>query len=90
MRVVVSGTGGVTLGGKARQLGAVVRGMSNLEAANLSVKNATIAVEGAASVSAQVTDSVSVTGSGSGIVALTGTPACTLKVKGSGSVTGCR
>lgn len=90
MEVAISGTGGVTLGGTARQLGAIVRGMSNLQAANLSVKNATIAVEGAGTVSARVTDSVSVTGSGAGTVALDGSPACTLKVSGAGSVTGCR
>lgn len=90
LKVAVSGSGGVVLGGSARQLTAIVRGMSNLQASNLAVKNATIAVEGAGSVAAKVSDSVSVTGSGSGIVTLDGRPACTLKLVGAGSVTGCR
>lgn len=90
LKVSVSGSGAVVLGGKVRQLSAIVRGMASVQAANLAVKNATIAVEGAGSVAARVTDSVSVTGSGSGTVALDGNPACTLKVNGAGSVTGCR
>ncbi|MEO7564336.1 MAG: DUF2807 domain-containing protein [Sphingomicrobium sp.] len=90
MKVAVSGSGGVILGGSARQLDAVVRGTSSLQAAGLDVKNATIAVEGAASIAARVSDTVSLTGSGSGIVALDGKPACSVKVTGSGSVTGCR
>lgn len=90
LKIAVSGTAGVKLGGKARQLSAIVRGMSNLQAADLAVKNATIAVEGAGTVAATISDSASVTASGSGSVALGGSPACTLKVKGAGSVTGCR
>lgn len=90
LKVAVSGSGGVVIGGSARQLDSVIRGTSSLQAAGLKVKNATIAVEGAASVAATVSDTVSLTGSGSGVVALDGNPACTIKVKGSGSVTGCR
>ena len=90
MKVAMTGSGGVTLGGSARQLDAVIRGMSTLQAARLTAKNATLAIAGPASVTATVTDSVSVTGSGSGTIALDGKPACTVKVSGAGSVTGCR
>lgn len=90
LKIAASGTGGVKLGGKARQLNVIVRGMSNLQAASLAVKNATIAVEGAGTVAANVSDTASVTASGSGSVTLGGNPACTVKVKGAGSVTGCR
>lgn len=90
LTVAVSGTGSAILNGKARQLAAIVRGMASIQAPNLAVKNATIAVEGAGSVAARVSDSVKVTGSGSGTIALNGNPACTLKVNGAGSVTGCR
>ena len=90
LNVAVAGTASVILSGKARQLAAIVRGMASIQAPNLAVKNATIAVEGAGSVAARVSDSVKVTGSGSGTIALDGNPACTLKVNGAGSVTGCR
>jgi len=90
LKVAVSGTGGVRLGGKARQLSAIVRGMANLQAADLSVKDATIAVEGAGTVAATISNTATVTSSGSGSVALGGNPACTVKVTGAASVTGCR
>jgi len=90
LKVAVSGTGGVRLGGKARQLNAIVRGMANLQAADLSVKDATIAVEGAGTVAATISNTATVTSSGSGSVALGGNPACTVKVTGAASVTGCR
>ena len=90
LNLAISGTGSAILSGKARQLAAIVRGLASIQAANLSVTNATIAVEGAGSVAVRVSGSVKVTGSGSGTIALDGNPACTLKVNGAGSVTGCR
>lgn len=90
LNVAVSGTSNAAIGGKAKQMVATVRGISTLDAAQLAVKDATIGVDGAATVSAQVTNAVKVSGSGPGSVTLTGRPACTLKVVGSGSVTGCK
>lgn len=90
LKVALSGTGSVILGGKARQLSAIIRGVASVQAANLAVKNATIVVEGAGSLTARVSDTARVTGSGSGTIAFDGQPACTIKVNGSGSVTGCR
>ncbi|HWJ58730.1 MAG TPA: DUF2807 domain-containing protein [Sphingomicrobium sp.] len=88
--VAVSGTSNASISGRAKQMTAIVRGISTLDAAALTVKDATIGVDGAATVAAQVTNAVKVSGSGPGNVTLTGRPACTLKVVGSGSVSGCK
>jgi hypothetical protein len=68
----------------------VVRGVSSLDAANLAVKDATIGAEGTATVAANVSNSVKVDGNGPITVRFTGGPACTLRVGGSASVSGCK
>jgi hypothetical protein len=90
LTVAVVGTASATLGGRSGKMTAVVRGVSSLDAANLDSKDATIGAEGTATVSAHVTNSVRVDGNGAVTVRLTGGPACTLRVGGSASVSGCR
>jgi hypothetical protein len=90
LNVAVVGTGSATLAGQAARLTAVVRGISSLDASSLATKDATIGVEGTASVAANITNSVKVDGSGPATVKLTGGPACTLRVSGSTSVSGCK
>jgi hypothetical protein len=69
---------------------AVVRGISSLDASSLSTQDATVGAEGATTIAANVTNSVTIDASGPATVRLTGGPACTLKVNGSADVTGCR
>ena len=90
LNVSVVGTANATLAGQAAKLTAVVRGISSLDAAGLSSKDATIGAEGSATVAAAVSNSATVDGSGPATVRLTGRPACTLRVSGSVSVSGCK
>jgi hypothetical protein len=90
LNVAVVGTGSATLAGQAARMTAVVRGISSLNAANLAAKDATIGAEGTATVAADVSNSVKIDGSGPATISLTGSPACTLRVSGSTSVTGCK
>ena len=88
--VAVVGTGSANLAGQAGTLTAVVRGVSSLDAANLAIKDVTIGAEGTANVAARVSNSVKVDGSGAVTIRLTGGPACTLRVGGSATVSGCK
>lgn len=90
LNVGVIGTARAVLAGKVGTMKAVVRGVSSLDASELATKDATIAGEGAATISAQVSNAVTIDGNGPVAVTLTGDPACTLRLHGSASVSGCR
>lgn len=85
----LGGTTSATLAGKAAKMTAVVRGNSSLDASALRVSDAVLGAEGAATVKADVRKSVKIDGSGPATVTLGGKPACTLRVSGSVSVSGC-
>jgi hypothetical protein len=89
LNVSIVGTASATLDGRAARLTSVVRGVSKLDAVNLAVKDATIGTEGAATVDATVSNGVKVDASGPATIRLSGKPACTLRVSGSVSVSGC-
>ncbi|HEX5258357.1 MAG TPA: DUF2807 domain-containing protein [Sphingomicrobium sp.] len=89
LNVSVVGTASVRLAGQAAKLTAVIRGISSLDAAALSAKDATLGAEGAATIAANISDSVTVDASGPATVRLSGAPSCTLRVSGSASVSGC-
>lgn len=86
----VAGTASATLRGRAAKLTAVVRGISSLDAAKLTTKDAVIGAEGAAKVTAEISDSATIDASGPATIELSGHPACTLRVSGSAGVNGCR
>lgn len=90
LNISVGGTASATLAGQADKVTAVVRGVSSLDAANLAVNDATIGAEGTATVSANVSNAVTVDGNGPVTVTFSGGPACTLRVNGSANVSGCR
>ena len=90
LNVSVVGTASARLAGRAAKLTAEIRGISSLDAAALSSKDATLGADGAATIAANVTDSVTVDASGPATVRLNGSPSCTLRVSGSASVSGCR
>ena len=90
LNVSVVGTASARLAGRAAKLTAVIRGISSLDAAALSSKDATLGADGSATIAANVTDSVTVDASGPATVRLNGSPSCTLRVSGSASVSGCR
>jgi hypothetical protein len=90
LSVAVIGTASAVLAGRAAKMTAVVRGISSLDAANLAVKDATVGAEGAATVSANVANSAAVDANGPATIRFTGAPACTLRVAGATSVSGCK
>ncbi len=90
LNVSLEGTAVAKLRGKAGKVTTLVRGMSTLDAGHLETPSADISVDGTATIDANVTDTVRVNGWGPATVRLTGRPACTLKVSGSASVSGCR
>ena len=90
LNVSVVGTGSARVGGQARKLTGIVRGIASLDAAALQTRDATLAVEGAASIAATVSNAVTVDASGPATVRLSGRPACTVRATGSAAVSGCR
>ena len=89
LHVTVVGTASARLGGKAAKMTADIRGLSSLDAAGLAAKDATLGADGAATIAANVSNSVSLEATGPATVRLDGAPSCTLRVSGSASVTGC-
>lgn len=90
LKAGISGSGSLRIGGTAAVLNAVVRGLASLDAAGLAAKDAVIGAEGAATVRAQVGGTARIEAQGPATVTLTGSPACTSRLAGSASVSGCR
>lgn len=90
LRLTASGSGLLRVLGKAAKLSAVTRGAANIDASGLSAKDADIGAEGPTTISARVTGSAKVNASGVAAVTLSGSPACTSKIVGSASVSGCK
>jgi hypothetical protein len=90
LNVSVVGTATARLAGQAGKVTAVIRGISALDAAGLKAKDATLGADGAATINAAISNSVTVDASGPATVTLTGAPSCILHVKGSATVSGCR
>lgn len=90
LKLSMAGTGGATIAGKAGQARIAVSGIASLDAAGLATKDATITVNGPATVRATVSNSAKVDGEGPATVTLIGKPACTVRVSGSATVSGCK
>ena len=90
LRIAVGGTGTALVAGRSGKLTAVVRGVSTLDSTKLVAKDATIAAEGPANVMANVSNAAKVDGSGVATVTLSGNPACTARMTGSATLSGCR
>jgi len=89
LRVSVAGSAQAKLAGRAKQFTALVRGAGGVDSAGLAVKDATLSAHGPATIRANAATTAKITASGTASVALDGGAACTLKVSGSASVTGC-
>ena len=89
LKIGISGSGSVTIAGKAPRLTAIVRGTSNLDAAGLAVKDAQIGAEGPSQVRLAATATAKIDARGTTSVAVSGNPSCTVKAEGSAVVTGC-
>jgi len=90
MNVSLVGSANAKLGGQAKKLTALVRGISTLDAAALQAHDATIGADGAATIDVNVINAVKVDATGNATIRFSGLPSCTVKAKGSTSVSGCR
>lgn len=90
LRINLAGTASARIAGKAPRLTASVRGSSSLDAPDLSSKDATITAEGPTSVKLTVTNAAKIDAYGTSLVELSGKPACTSRILGSASVSGCK
>ena len=90
MNVSITGTASAKLAGQTRKLTALVRGISTLQASGLASRDAMIGAEGASTIDASATNSVTVEASGPATIRLAGGGACTVKASGAASVSGCR
>jgi hypothetical protein len=89
LTVGVVGSASAVLSGRAARLTTTIRGVSSLDAAGMTVKDATITADGAATVKANITNAVKVYGTGPATITLAGNPACTSKLSGSATLSGC-
>lgn len=90
LEVNLAGTANAKLKGHALKLTALVRGLSSIDAAKLTTPDAHVTADGSATVDVDVTDTARVDAWGPATIRFSGRPACTLKVSGSTSVSGCR
>ena len=90
LNVSVVGTASARLAGQAAKVTAMIRGLSSFDASALAVKDATLGADGAATIAANISNSVTVNATGPATVRLSGGPSCTLRVTGSADVSGCR
>jgi putative autotransporter adhesin-like protein len=90
LSVFIAGTASAKLAGQAGKMTATLRGNSSLDAGRLVTKDAAIGAQGPATVNANVTNSAEIAATGVATISLTGSPACTNKLTGSASVSGCK
>lgn len=90
LSVNLVGSASAKVAGHAGKLTTLVRGVSSLDATALVTPSAQISADGTATVDATVTDAAKVDAWGPATIRFAGHPACTVKVSGSTSVTGCR
>jgi hypothetical protein len=90
LRVSVTGSASVALGGAAKKATFHVQGPTAVDATALSAKAATITAEGATRISLTATDTAKVLANGLAVVELAGSPSCTIRPSSSAEVIGCR
>ena len=90
LRVSIGGTAAAIVAGEAGKASVAVRGMGSFDGSRLATKNAAITAEGPATIKADIANSATIEGYGPATITLTGGPACTVRLKGSASVSGCK
>jgi len=90
LKIGLSGSGTVRIGGTAPKLTAIMRGTSVLDGSSLSVKDAVIGAEGTPTIRANVSGTAKIDAKGLAMVELDGSPACEVRTMGSANVSGCR
>ena len=89
LTIGLAGAGGMRLSGEALEASMLVRGLTSLQASDLTVRDLKLAVDGNGLVRVTATNSVDLEARGGGDITLEGNPACTLYIEGPTRVTGC-
>ena len=90
LRAGIAGSGSAAVSGNAAEVRAIVRGTASFDGSGLSSKDATIGAEGTSVVKLSASNSAKVDAQGLASIELGQRPACTLRVHGSATVSGCR
>ena len=90
LRVSIGGTAAAIIAGKAGKASVTVRGTGSFDGTRLASKDAAITADGPATIKTDVANSATIEGYGPATITLTGEPACTSRLKGSASVSGCK
>jgi len=90
LSVGLTGTASSVVAGKAGTLKIRAQGVTAFDGSALTAKDANLAVNGASTVKAGVSNSAAIVASGPATVSFSGNPSCTSQLGGSASVTGCR
>lgn len=90
LRLGLAGSGSAAVAGNAADVRAIVRGTASFDGSALNSKDATIGAEGTTQVKLSASGSAKVDAQGLATIELGGRPACTLRVHGSATVSGCR
>jgi hypothetical protein len=90
LRVSIGGTAAAIVAGEAGKASVTVRGTGSFDGARLASKDAAITADGPATIKADIANSATIEGYGPATITLTGGPACTVRLKGSASVSGCK
>lgn len=89
LTVGLAGAGSMRLAGEAFEASMLIRGLTSLQAVDLSVRDLELAVDGSGLVRVTATNSATLETRGAGDITLEGRPACTLDIEGPTRVTGC-
>jgi len=87
VNLTLTGSGNISLAGRADQARLVLRGAGNLTADKLSVRQAEIVSAGAGAVTLTASETAKVTAAGTGDVTVLGKAKCTVEATGAGNVT---
>jgi len=90
LRVSIGGTAAAIVAGETGKASVTVRGTGSFDGTRLASKDAAITADGPATIKADIANSATIEGYGPATITLTGSPACTVRLKGSASVSGCK
>jgi hypothetical protein len=90
LKIGLAGTSSAVIGGQAKNLTAIVRGISSLDASGLRTNDVKVGAEGPATVKAHVTGTAKIEARGTATIQMTGEPSCISTLEGSSTVSGCR
>ena len=82
LNLTITGAGQVAIGGRARQLRAIVQGAGTITAPELIVQDAVVTTAGTGTVTLAATRTAKVSATGGGTITILGTPACTVATEG--------